>query len=132
MIQFLGPPEIVSSTILTPNRNEIEMKPSESQVDVASGIRDTHELCTSTQTRESSDLSSINVAAKILAASNPDLLVGVGRINSRQAAASRVSFDDSSENGIDISQMQPLFGEPCINPLTSNMPSTSEPALENN
>ena len=131
MIQFLGPPEIVSSTILTPNRNEIEMKPSESQVDVASGIRDTHEPCTSTQTRESSDLSSINVAAKILAASNPDLLVGQ-RINSRQAAASRVSFDDSSENGIDISQMQPLFGEPCINPLTSNMPSTSEPALENN
>ena len=130
MIQFLRPPEIVSSTISTPNRDEIEMKPSESQADVASGIRDTHEPCTSTQTRES-DLSSINVAAKILAASNPDLLVGQ-RINSRQAAASRVSFDDSSENGIDISQMQPLFGEPCINPLTSNMPSTSEPALENN
>jgi hypothetical protein len=118
-IQVLGIDEKVSLAMHTPHIDS-SVKLSESQICVASDA----EL---SSTASDPNLASINFATKMLAASTPVILVGQ-RINSRQAAASRVSFDDPLENENDTTQVQSLLIENTVDSLTSNGPSTSEHA----
>ncbi len=118
-IQFLGTLEEVASATHTPNI-ESAVKFSESQTCVASDA----EFSSSTS---DPNLASNNFATKMLVASTPEILAGQ-RINSRQAAASRVSFDDPLDNEIDMTQIQPLLIEHTVNPLPSNGLSASEHA----
>jgi hypothetical protein len=71
-----------------------------------------------TQPRD--QLCSITFAANLVAATNSAISVGQQRLNSRQAAASRVSFEDPLEDARGMSHPQPFTSEQFIDPVSTN------------
>jgi hypothetical protein len=111
------------------------MEPSDMQVCVAAEFESvgakTEDHSELTQPRD--QLCSITFAANFVAATNSAISVGQQRLNSRQAAASRVSFDDPLEDAIGMLHPQPLASEQFIEPVSTNGSTDSDPdnALNN-
>ena len=93
------------------------------EIDFPSG--EPEQPCLSVQPKDPG-LSSINIAANLAATSGAVISVGL-RINSRQATASRVSFDDPLIDNIEISQSEAL-SESCIDRFPSDLRSQSDSA----